>query len=49
MNIRESRRDNQEWIIQRHMKHCAKGTEQRETKQNTQHKKLKRLSIYNLI
>ena len=32
LNVRETRRGNQEWIIQRHRKHWEKSTERRQTK-----------------
>jgi hypothetical protein len=37
--VREKRRDNREWEIQRHSEHWAQDTERRQTKQTTQHKK----------
>ena len=41
-NVKENRRDNQEWIIQRHVKHRTQDTERRQTKQkNTTQKKKK--------
>jgi hypothetical protein len=40
--VKENRRDNEEWIIQRHVKHRAQDTERRQTKQkNTKQKKKK--------
>ena len=39
INPRESRRDNQEWTIQRNWQHCAHKT-QDEDKQNTETKKM---------
>jgi hypothetical protein len=51
-NVRENRRGNQEWTIQRHwqhwvyktpnIRHRTQDTERRQTKQKTQHRKLKR-------
>jgi hypothetical protein len=32
LNVRETRRGNREWIIQRHRKHWEKNTERRQTK-----------------
>jgi hypothetical protein len=44
INVRETRRSNQEWIIQRHWQRWAHDTVRRQTKQKTQHRKLKKMS-----
>ena len=41
VNVRENRGGNQEWTIQRHLQHWVH-TGRRQTKQKTQHRKLKR-------
>jgi len=33
INLKENRRGNQEWTIQRNRKHCIQDTERRQTKQ----------------
>ena len=42
VNKRQMNPTEQEWTIQRHGKHCEQDTERRQTKQKTQHGKLKR-------
>ena len=42
IHVRENRRDNKEWIIQRLGQYLARETERKQTKQKTQHSKLKR-------
>ena len=43
INVRENRRDNQEWTIQRHRQHWAHNIQDEDKKQTkTQHRKLKR-------
>ena len=43
MNVRENRRYNQEWTIQRHCQHWGtQDTERRQAKQKIRHRKIKR-------
>lgn len=41
MNVRESRRSNQEWTIPRQWQHCEQKTEDKIKKKNPQHSKLR--------